>query len=252
MKWLYLLAISVILTGCGGKNNTYENKTFYEYKKHWWRSNEYKEITLPVAVDDKVPSEFYTEKEYFAKEGNTYTATKVKVVNVAQWKVVEERRKDMLNKFFKFFLSIAACGFVAVLAGLFCMWKQIVLWDELLVGGGLSFVFGITSAWYVDYLPLISGGLVLCIIGMAVYMLLSRRKVMKKDQEKTGAIKDVMTTVERLKASSRDKWEEVKGQITHSESTEAYVAKLKDEVMESVMKDAMRKIYKTPEMKGYE
>lgn len=251
MKWLYMVVISVILVGCGGKNNSYENKVFYEYKKGFWK-NKYVEVTLPVVASDKVPTEFYTERTYFTKEGESYTATPVKVVNVAQWKVVEERRKSMLNKFFVFFLSIAACGFIGILAGLFCMWKQIVLWDELLVGGGLSFVFGLTSAWYCDYLPLICTGLVLCIIGMAVYMLISRRKVTKKDVTKTGAIKDIMTTVERLKASSRDKWEDVKGQISHSEETEEYIKALKDEVMESVMKEAMKKIYKTPEIKGYE
>jgi len=229
---LCIVLIPLFLTGCKKDKSAFENRVFYEYKDPWYWRNTYKQVTVPVAIEDRVPAEFYTVREYYQKMGeDSYEPVQIKVVNLKQWRVVEERRKEMLDDMFIFFMVVAGVGFIALVAGLFCLYKGLELWDELVVGGGLCASFGLTSAWYVDSLPIICTILSLGTVAMAVYILVRRHKNGTKQkgkvEETKDALKEVVGTIEQIKANDSVDWSKIKENIQQSPKTRALVNILK-------------------------
>jgi hypothetical protein len=229
---LCIILIPAFLVGCKKDKSAFENRVFYEYKAPWYWRNTYKQVTVPVAIEDRVPAEFYTVREYYQKMGeDSYETVQVKVVNLKQWRVVEERRKEMLDDMFIFFMVVAGVGFIALVAGLFCLYKGLELWDELVVGGGLCASFGLTSAWYVDSLPIICTVLSLGTVAMAIYILVRRHKNGTKQkgkvEETEDALKEVVGTIEQIKATESVDWSKIKENIQQSPKTRALVNILK-------------------------
>jgi hypothetical protein len=232
---LCIILIPVILTGCKKDKSAFENKILYEYKNRWIFPDKYVKVTVPVAIEGKVPAEFYTVREMYQKTGEasnpTYEPISIKAVNLKQWRVVEERRKEMLDDMFIFFMVVAGVGFIALIAGLFCLYKGLELWDELVVGGGLCASFGLTSAWYVDSLPIICTILSVGTVAMAVYILIRRHKNGTKQkgkvEETKDALKEVVGTIEQIKANDSVDWGKIKESIQQSPKTRALVNILK-------------------------
>ena len=143
----------------------------------------------------------------------------------------------MLNKMFNFFMVVAGAGFVAFLAGVICFFYKVFLWDELLIGGGISGPFGLVSAWYVDRLPLIATAFVVCVIGFAGYMLWTRRKQHKgklnaaeNQEQMEKAFSEVVETTEIFKSKAAESWNQIKGTIEQSDTTRRLVDKVQVEV----------------------
>jgi len=233
LSWICLVLVPFFLSGCKKDKSAFENRIYYEYKTRWYWTNKYVEITVPVAIEDRVPVEFITITKLYDNVGTPerpkYQQVSVRVVNVKAFRVMEERRKEMLENMFWFFMIIAAGGFVAFLVGLVCLYKQFFLWDELVVGGGIAGPFGLVSAWYVDSLPIICTVFVACVVSFALYMIWTRRNNHKKKNEHKAALAEVVDTVEMMKSEAIESWDSIKPKIKHSETTRELVSRLKVE-----------------------
>ena len=68
-RLLCILFIPFFLTSCKKDKSAFENRILYEHHAPWYWKNSYKQVSVPVVIEGKVPAEFYTVKEYYQKTG---------------------------------------------------------------------------------------------------------------------------------------------------------------------------------------
>lgn len=232
-----LLLLVLITAGCSrSRKQAYTSETYYERIDRWILPDKYTELIVAVPIEDKVaPAFLVTRALYKREESGKYAAVSVRTVNMAVYEAAEQRRQTLIANLFNFFRIMALAGVVACVAGLLLFALKFRFpaipgagfWDELMLYGGLVGAIGIAGAWYVEevvYVGIIGAGLLLA---AALY---SGFKRYRQDV----AIKDLVTTVEVIKSSAREAWDNTKSTIEQAPSTQALVTRLKPLVREEL------------------
>lgn len=211
------------------KHEPYQNVELYEYRKRWLLPNTYSRVQVPVTRPGRLDALFTEERELYRKEGGDYKPYKVLVVRMEEYRKKEIRRAKLQDNMQFFLIVGAGIGVLGIIAGLIARYYQQPYWDELVVSGVIVSCFGLAGAWWVEQLPYIAAGGVLCMIASTGYSIYRKKQVVsQKDQEQF----ETVTAMEQLKMLARPTWERIRDSVEQSDSTEAAVARVKEKAKE--------------------